>query len=411
MPLPQLNTGGIDVSQTLAALEAREQNSFRNQLLSQQYANKETAATSTNAFKLVEQRIKDREAKVKEQQEGRAAAEAKRKQVIQDVAWLKGHPTPEAAYEILRDRYIKEKISMPDASAFYAENKDGEYSFDLPKFEKYADSGIRAWNLAAHPKEGETVEHVEPNPAFDPSRNADWNNAKFIKKHYTSTQGQLRPTLGIPDTPMVDPFTEAKRKQYEADTSKMQAETAEGRLKKEETEVEVKQLLQNRRGELIVILKDATPRMITPNGLVKPTELQLRSATKLARQLEPMEILMFERLGIPLPGSVSASEPTSEPLEPLTPQQKDLFEYLGVPLPKNQSTTESTSSGAKEVPVPQKPVIPNAPAPVATSPEDELKRRGYIQQNGKWIKPKETVVPSASAPNVIRYDTSGKRIR
>jgi hypothetical protein len=213
MPLPTLNTGGIDVTNTLAKISAMRHADLQNQNIQS-----EMSIRAAQSPSLIAERESQNALRLVQEKEGQQKIAAEKlKDIVKAVAWIKGHPNPEEAYKVAQARYAREDIVLPTVDTFYTTQKDGSKKFDMPKFSGYADSGVSAMNLALDPKEGEAVIATTVNPKFREVADdgepvpISADNPKLIKVRLVSQNKKLVMDPDFPVEPVIDPIEKEKR--------------------------------------------------------------------------------------------------------------------------------------------------------------------------------------------------------
>lgn len=205
MALPELQTGGVDVSNTLLKLHMLDRQDTADKLAAQKFglesrnvlseiSTREAAAPSQNMLRV--QQIET----------------TKLDDVAKAIAWVADSPEPDKAYDILQKKYRQEGISLPDVDLFYTRGADGTTRFSTEKFKEYSDSGIRARKLELDPSVGKGEVLTVLNKDFDPKQPESAANPKLIKQRYVSKGfGKVEPDLSVPIEPVIDPIQKEDR--------------------------------------------------------------------------------------------------------------------------------------------------------------------------------------------------------
>jgi hypothetical protein len=225
--LPQLDTGGVDITNTIAKIAAMKHMALQNENLQSEIANREATAPSLIAERESQNALRTIQTKSAQQKN----VADKIQDAVKATAWVKDHPDPEKAYATVQAQYTKEGIEMPTADAFYSTDKEGNSKFDVDKFSTFADGGIRAMNLALKPEEGKHSQHQIINPAFDKDQPVSADNPKLIEKTFVVRNGKLVPDDTVPPKPIVDPIQ--KEADIEADKAATRKETKRHNLSRE----------------------------------------------------------------------------------------------------------------------------------------------------------------------------------
>jgi len=189
MALPQLNTEGIDVSNTLAKISSMKHNELLNQ-------NIQNEIESRNAM----QEIAARNAARLEEKQGLEIKKAKEEDFVQGTLYVENHPDPISAYEELRKVYPQ----APDASHFIQTDAEGRRVWNKDLYNSFASGARDAITLQNHPKEGDDVFPVIANPGYKKELAVSSVNSPMIKVRLVSRNGKLVQDKEYPIEPVVD---------------------------------------------------------------------------------------------------------------------------------------------------------------------------------------------------------------
>lgn len=203
--LPTLDTSGVDITNTLAKINALKTGELQRQNLQSEIANRQLQAPliaeqrqQTNSLRMIQQ---------KEHEQKMVADNLKAATI--DAAWLKGHPDPENAYKEVLTKWGQKGVKMAPIDYFYKQNKEGQKVFNKDLLFEYVNAGIRAGKqelTGAEGKEGEKGEQwLTMNPRFDPKQPASLQNPPAFKIHTVYKSGRLVPNPDIPPEGVVDP--------------------------------------------------------------------------------------------------------------------------------------------------------------------------------------------------------------
>lgn len=202
MPLPELQTGGVDIRNTVAAIRAMELQDLQRQNLQS-----EMQVREANSPSLIAERTSQNALRVVQEKETRHKIErGKLDDAAKAVAWVKDHPDPEKAYDEVVARFGQEGVPLPPVDLF---KKDGK--FDTEKFASYADGGIKARKLMLDPKEGERTSVPMINKGYTTDAPESIDNPKFIKQSFVVKNGKLVADPDVPFEPLVDPIAKEKK--------------------------------------------------------------------------------------------------------------------------------------------------------------------------------------------------------
>jgi hypothetical protein len=225
MPLPELNTGGIDIGNTLrtvAALKAarrqeeefglrKEQIPQENALRAMQMQNlqSEITARGTPEEQAAGREEKNYVAMVQRKREDAALKTDDLKDTARALVWAKDHPNSRETYRAIKaDKTKLFEISggkigihpafLPDEDYFQKKTVDETgaevVQWDNDKFNKFADQGLLAVNMAQNPIEGKTWDvevKVPPSGIKDEAGNIITPDiSKYAKAHMIVKNGK-----------------------------------------------------------------------------------------------------------------------------------------------------------------------------------------------------------------------------
>jgi hypothetical protein len=266
--LPQLDTGGIDVTNTLGKIASMRHMALQNQNLQSQMEAREEQLPSMIEARESENALRQAQINAAKRKD----LADKLTDMTKEVGIVEGHPNPLEAYTALRTKHP----DLPDETYFLKQGAGGNPEWDKDKFYEYSSSGKRALNLALVPKEGESRTVIIANKKFDKTKPADANNPPAYKVHLTSKNGQLIPTPGVEPEPAVDVVakeesSEKHQRRSEEHMSKMEkhavtmegiASKREGRAAEKDKKGKLKLQTTNEAGEAVQIMQDGTVRMM-----------------------------------------------------------------------------------------------------------------------------------------------------
>lgn len=203
MPLPELNTSGIDISNTVAKINAMKTNDMQRQNLQSEIIAREAQAPVLNAMRVLQN--KELEQKI---------ASSDLDESVKAVSFIKGIPTPEAQEAAYVD-YAKTmaatnpRIKPPALEVFYTNGK-----WDLDKFSTSTDMMIRARSLQLDPSIGK--DEWLPVPT-DPSKPVSDTNPLVLKRYISKGYGKIELDTEAPVKPYVDPVAKDKRDERRLD--------------------------------------------------------------------------------------------------------------------------------------------------------------------------------------------------
>lgn len=197
MPLPTLNTQGVDVRNTLATIANLKNAEVQRKLAEEELASKPVV----NALRVAQMK----QAEVGMEREKKLAAKEALDMEAKSAAYIVGVPEEiqEAAYQDFRTK--SGAGYLPESSAFYTEGK-----WDPLKFRKMSDNWIRARNLQIDDKTGERKQIVVKNEKYDANKPLTPFNTPYVKRWYESKgYGKIIPVVdkNLPDEPMLDEVT------------------------------------------------------------------------------------------------------------------------------------------------------------------------------------------------------------
>lgn len=193
MPIPTLNTDGIDISNTLLKLHALKQQDAVNAATIE-------ARGSDNALSVYKLKQEQREAERKSYDDSAKA--------LGYIAAAEGDPVlMENNYKTVKKVFESEgKPGMPDVSYFYTDGK-----FDAGKFRAYSTNVSDTINKVRDPKEGSTFTQDIANPNYDSSKPASLSNPPAIKVHMVIRGGKAQRLEGAELEPKLDPYEKERR--------------------------------------------------------------------------------------------------------------------------------------------------------------------------------------------------------
>lgn len=229
MPLPTLNTGTTDLTNTLsliAKLKATEDKHGLNALQAAHYnlQNQKIQAEldnmpQVNALKAIE--IKKAEA---EEKKTRIANEsAQLDELAKDIYLLRDHPNPEEAFDIAAKKWGG-TIPFPDKKYFTTVQPDGSRVFDADAVAKYGIGGIKARKMLLDAKEGDIVDMPMVNPTYDSAQPPSADNPKMIKQKIMVKNNAFVIPEGSEPEPLVDVV---KKQQEELEETRRARKVAE----------------------------------------------------------------------------------------------------------------------------------------------------------------------------------------
>jgi hypothetical protein len=224
--LPELNTQGIDITNTLAKINTMKHNDMVNQ-------NLQSEIESRNALEV----LKTKSAALTDEKTNLEITEAKNKDMIKGALWVKSHPDPISAYEKLRGVYPE----LADGSFFVGTDKEGRKVWNVDKFNTYVDGGRDAVELARHPKDGADVFPIIPNPAYKKDMAISAANSPMIKVRLVSNNGKLVQDKDYPIEPVVDNIAKDIRDERRLDETERYNRAKETRSERKETRLENKE--------------------------------------------------------------------------------------------------------------------------------------------------------------------------
>lgn len=220
MPLPELNTSGVDIGNTLKtimALKAEKQKQAReNTLLGWQTQNYLSEIAARPTAEMVQQKANSENAlRVVQQKREQAQLDAeRRKEVSSSLRFIEAGKNDPAWQEAAYNDFAKattEKGNAPPTGflpSAYFYNKEGKW--DPKRFSDWSKETHYAMTGTVNPKEGDKFPVTMVNPSFDPKKPESETNPKVVKRHIVIENG--KPTrLDVPDEPMVSEFTKAPK--------------------------------------------------------------------------------------------------------------------------------------------------------------------------------------------------------
>lgn len=319
MPLPTLNTGGVDISNTIAKIEAMKNSRLQreNMLNEMAYRNaqlpylndaRESLAEerkSRNAMAEIQRRKAESELPTPEVIEAKNAMEVYKskaekqklkKAITEDtmaaLSWAKSNPDKENAYDIIKTEADSNGIYMPDKSVFV----DDSGNFNSDAFNEFADNGIRAIKLETNPKIGERVQFTMANENYDQSKAESETNPKLVKRVFVvDSNGKLVEKKDIAPEPL--PSKIEKQKAY-ISTAKTRAETAASKKTTGgATGGKIKSIVTNDNGDVIRVMNDGSyQKMDEDDAWVPATKEDLKGIKYLKRESSKEESVFQQRL-------------------------------------------------------------------------------------------------------------------
>jgi hypothetical protein len=224
MPLPELNTSGVDVGNTLMKIRAMEnqdnalarqarQDTVTNYLhgLQAQNLQSEISARGTPEEQ-TQARVAKNALAVLQQKEAESKLKTENvKDLTRGINWIKEHPEPEKAYQTFHDTVTSEyeksggkvgvnPMMFPSTDYFVKRNLDPETGverteWDKKAYDKFATNAMLAANMSLHPIEGKTWELViktPPQGVKDETGNVITPDiSKYSKVHMGVKDGQI----------------------------------------------------------------------------------------------------------------------------------------------------------------------------------------------------------------------------
>lgn len=349
MQLPELNTSGIDVTNTLAKIEAMKLNRLQQQNLQNEMDARNAQVGSTNAFRIMQTKKAKQEMEAAQAEQGYKQMD----EVARSTAYIAGLPEEiqEAAWEDLRSTYTEKGIkSIAPGSAFKV---NGVWNSD--KFRTMAQSGIRARKLELDPEVGK-AEYLEvANPEFDSTKPESPTNPALIKRRYIS-QGFGK--LTVDDTVKSTPVKNFYREQ-DLEDKKLEATTAHTAAIEKQTAQRNKELAEWRKGMLKVALMNAN------TNKEKAGKLTVKQTLKNPDGLD-IHIMTDGK------GYTTAMDAEGNPTLVLaTPEQMKGLTGVGYP----ETAVDELIRKTQEAQGGNSPAPTSAPSPTAKGTKDEF---GYI---------------------------------
>ena len=227
MPLPELNTQGVDFGNTLLKLRTMQQQDEQNALLRE-------GRNTQNALKLLEDK-KHAAEQMRLDEKHKADMQKQRIQNAKDdIKFITSNPDPvtqrEAFKKVKAVHEAEGTVGMPPEESFI--NEKGEW--DTKKVQEYADKVNGLYDSEI----GKTKEIEIKNPQYDPTKPKSITNPTMIKVQVVRTGlYNFEPVKGAEPTPIVDAFDkedrEAKRLKLDEIRTRV-AQEAEGRLQSEQ---------------------------------------------------------------------------------------------------------------------------------------------------------------------------------
>jgi transposase-like protein len=210
MPLPALNTGGVDVSNTIAQIDKMRTGELQRQNLQSEIDTRTASAPllnqerqSMNAFRILE----TKKAQQALDESKRQSAREQEKDAVKSILGVKDHPNPMEAY----DEVLAKHPTAPKKSYFTTVDDNGQVVWDTKTYNKFADGTRDAIELAHNPElKGEFVKVI--NPQYDPSKEISADNPKLVKIHLVrGADKQLTMDEGYPPEAVVDDIGKEKQ--------------------------------------------------------------------------------------------------------------------------------------------------------------------------------------------------------
>lgn len=183
MPLPQLDTSGIDVTNTISKIAAMKHQDMLNQNMQSEIAHRTAQEQHNNAIEVINARKADAETK-KEQME---TLNKGYDYLAKSFGFMKEHPNQPEQYQDFYDTHtsIPEfKQMMPPPAAFYTGEKDtnGNPTWNKKGFTSYANNAMEAVKLLRDPGVGKTYTVPERNKQYDPKAkdSYEWVNQRYV---------------------------------------------------------------------------------------------------------------------------------------------------------------------------------------------------------------------------------------
>ena len=186
MQLPELNTSGVDVSNTLAKINAMRTGDLQRQNLQSEIDARKEQAPVLNALKVMEMKKAEQE-----------TSKAQLDEAAKSTAYIAGLPVEnqEAAWTDYRNTVAEKGINLPVADVFKTNG-----TWDPEKYKKLSEAGIQARNLQLDPGVGKAEWLTIVNDKFDPSKEESETNPRMVEKRYVSKgygKIELDPTAPI----------------------------------------------------------------------------------------------------------------------------------------------------------------------------------------------------------------------
>jgi hypothetical protein len=210
MPLPELRTGGVDVTNTLARIAALKRAEIQEQQFNRQLNRQEAELPGILAERESANALRTLQAKKLRIEEARE----KVNDAVKAVAWVKGHPNPAKAYDTAYKKYTAEGVAtLPEPSVFLSKDEEGNEVFDVDKFSKFADAGINAMKVQLDPKEGTRFGLDIKNPDFDSTKEVSDDNPRMITKYFVVKNGIPVADTELPVVPTTSKIEKEKREE------------------------------------------------------------------------------------------------------------------------------------------------------------------------------------------------------
>ena len=172
MPLPELNTSGIDISNTVAKINAMRTNDLQRQNLQSEIDARTAQAPAVNAMKPLEMN--------KAQQD---IDRVNLDEMTKHIAYIADQPpeAQETLWSDLQQTAAKKGIPLPTGDIYKI---DGVWNPE--RFKTASQAGIRARNLQLDPSIGKEEWITVINEKFDPTKEESDSNPRLVEKRYIS---------------------------------------------------------------------------------------------------------------------------------------------------------------------------------------------------------------------------------
>lgn len=219
--LPELNTQGIDISNTLAKIAAMKSSQSQQANLQSEIDYRNASLPSLIAER--ESQTEDRKAQnalriIQTKEALQKVRSADLDNTTQGLLWTKEHPEQDKAYEAFyndkTDKFTKSNgligLSpdvLPTPDSFYTTKTDKSgktiTQWDSDLYNKFVASGLDATKLIKNPEEGKIHNFIIKNPGFDPNKEVSTDNPKTIQRTLRMENGKLVDVEGAPVVPEV----------------------------------------------------------------------------------------------------------------------------------------------------------------------------------------------------------------